>query len=544
MVTVVMPDGTEINDVPEGVTKSELMRKYQSSIKSVHNESYRAKPVQPEGGLLDLIKGFGSGVGSYARGADQRLAEAGTLDLGPYLPSAKPDPERALALQNEEKRIREEETYSPTYTKAEKFGKSLGEMAPFAASTYFPAGQTALGTAGYAGLLSYLLPTVNNAEKYVRPLVAAPTAGSMQLAFNTFLPRTKIEPEFKSVLLANKRSKYPVNIKAGQITKDPYLQQIEAAAPRNPWISSIARRHSAEQVDRINAQLGEAVGSQEKIDFFSPEVLSTVEKDIVDRMTKPVAAGVFVDPEKTGPIFAANEMFKRMKKSGNAPSSEALNTVQHEIFNKVGDFVSASDWKWVRGRLSEMATKAFDDGNGELGKALKSAVSAWEDMGLSSASDKAAFKEAIRQYANFKTIEESLRRSGKEGAFGNVDPTKLFEVMERRMPGSVLRNRSDLADTARIGKLIKDTSTIETNVSPLARIYPSNVANAIAYLGLNSDTTRRFVQAALENPKTRAAVEQAIKSAVLRKFLEEADPQNLDELMSKGEKLIGASTGK
>src|SRR5574343_1764919 len=151
-----------------------------------HQTYERVKPVQPEGGALDFLRGLKEGVVDVGRGAQQRVAEVRSLGGN--------NVEDKNKLYEEEAARRENREFNPEVTASEKAGRAVGMFGTTLPLAFLPGGQTTLSSTLMSllsgGLAGAAFPTTSGNETLANIGAGAGGQALGNLGARLFLPTT------------------------------------------------------------------------------------------------------------------------------------------------------------------------------------------------------------------------------------------------------------------------------------------------------------------------------------------------------------------
>lgn len=248
-----------------------------------------------------------------------------------------------------------------------------------------------------------------------------------------------------------------VPITAGQRTGNKPLQWLESTAADTP----IAARRAAE----LNERTGRAFTSAalrrmgyHGDELATPAVLAR-ESGRIGNVFETIGARSTLRPD---PRFHADLTQARTTYNRLVSPNARTPAVEHElqdivsIIRQNGGNIPGDVYNTTRSRLTKEAhsLRATDPQTAEALSRIRDALDA--AMGRSiPAADRAAWREAQRQWANWKIIEKATSGAGTGTAEGFISPDALRAAVAARDKGAYVRGWGDMADLARAGQILR-----------------------------------------------------------------------------------------
>jgi hypothetical protein len=484
-----MPDGTIVENVPDGITQSELLRRYQMS-----KEQPRTAADDVGAGEAALI-GAGRTFDRLAQGAKD-LA----LSVPAYFGSASAKDERAKMAERESENTRLYQQLQDNRPVA----TFLGEAAPLLAAPVAAGG--GLGAAAAASALPGLVEYGTPDERLARGAFGA--AGGVAGAVlgkgiaRALQPTAGVTDDAtRAAIEAAQRIGYKPT--AGQQTGSRFLQTMEQQAAKNPIGAATGARSFAQ-------------GNQAAINRAALKAIGETGESVTEDSMSAARArlgGLFdsLSANKTIPItprFEAHVMALKKKTdlAGPFKSPEISNLVDSALELSKSGQMTGEAYQAIRSQLTDHARQAAAASKDKLKSSIKGVVGALDDAAESvlTAEEKTAWKMARKQYAAMKTLE---KRGAIKG--GDVDPAIIRNALQSGDKGAFARGNlsGELADIARIGNAFRplpDSGTATNTVAQLlmtggaGMMGPGALATALAgpalvSKGLFSDAGRRYL---------------------------------------------------
>lgn len=455
-MNVELPDGTVIQDVPDGTSKIDLLTKLQRNgydVSALIQKMAGEMALSGMSGPEKFAAGAGKAVSDLWRGAKQLVGGASRTDVDETR-------NRDAALMG---------------SGAGLAGNITGNLAAVAPSAFIPGVNTYTGAAALGGLFGAASPLGTGDSRVINT-----AAGTVAGAGGQFLGRalgrairpvtSKLGPEQEQLAQAAAREKIPLT--AGGATGSKPVQIIESVMENLPMTSktqlagreaqqraytAAALRRAGMESDVAGApellsqkrSLGGELGSiaeRNRVRLFTPA--ETPHAAYTDWQMVPSVAGA--NRGGAGVMDAiAREAETKLPEESAKRVSDVVNKILAQT-DKEG-FLSGMNYQGWREPLRNLA-KGNDAESmffGRIRRALDQ-----EFKGQLTGADATAFEKASRRYANLKTIMDAMGGPGNLPATGQVAPAQLGMAVGRAMgrEGKAL-GRGDLNELARVGQV-------------------------------------------------------------------------------------------
>ena len=265
-------------------------------------------------------------------------------------------------------------------------------------------------------------------------------------------PMAPARPEYARLVEALERQGIPIS--AGRRTGSRGLIAAEDAASNFPIAGGRAAAMN-EATDRAftGAAFKKMGGTGDEL--FTPQAVDTAVSKISNkfetvgnRNTLKVDAQVGTDLVKT-----AQEYTAVVPPTLRAPAVSKLMQDIVDLSQQTNGNIPGWQYTAWRSQASDMARNTT---NSELKDALHGIIDAL-DGGMSwsiPAAENALFKEARREWANWKTLEQAITGAGSKTAEGYLSPSQLRAAVSGKDRGAYARGRGDLAELGRAGEVV------------------------------------------------------------------------------------------
>jgi hypothetical protein len=434
-----MPDGTVVKNVPEGITQTELLRRYQAG-KVADPGAFGAAKMQARGVFDEAAAGLQQKVREYLGddvvGAVDKLGARFGMADGSKLD----DPATRAAAKAELDAVAEQRPIA----------SMAGKIAPLVASV--PAVGSIAGAAllsSLPGLISYGTDDERLERGFWGGVGGGGGAAAGQLLGRAINPiRAHVSQSRQAAIDAAER--VGVKLRASEKTGSTALGYAESSLSKLPFSSGIAQRGEVARNAALSKAAAKSIGQQ--ADEITPQVLAAARQDTSAAYNALIGSRV-VELDKTfrhevGGIIQSKVMkslqdqdvtdivapFQNMPKGTIKVTGEWFQQNKTALDNMIrGAYTSGQPGK-------AMALEKFED-------ALEGAVS--RSM---TAPERAAFKTAQKQWANLRMLETG---SVVEG--GKVLPGRLNAAMANRYKTAHKEGKlsGELADIAKMGEVFK-----------------------------------------------------------------------------------------
>ena len=476
---VLMPDGTLIKDVPEGVTKAQLQAKLagasapkggtniSSDVPSVITAENRGSvmPTEPPTSMMDKVKALyevPAAIGSGAIAQPVGAAYAAYKGItGPKTPQAMQEAQQAGG------QLAQKLQYQPTSPASVNALESIGgaleaaKIPPYmgsigaipsaiqAGNVARPATQTALQTGRQA-----IAPMVQQATQDIKPTLAgllrkeAPTMAGVGAAE---------VPEAATRMQMAQQLRVPVDLSKGQAMRDLGQQKFEIETPKNfPEIGKPLIEAQAKRNDAILQNFDAFVDATGKETYGLRETGRVVDKALVNEANKRKA-------EINAAYTAARDAGETQQPLSYAPLKTYIDEQTPTVKRKLAPILSAVDEEIARndpkrtGQISinslediyQFINKNYEPGTpaGTYAKEMKSLIN-----GMTEGQGGQLYQEARqlrtkfgREFENVGYVDKLLRQKP-----GTTDRAVAFEDV---FDHSILNGSLD--DVSAIGRTLK-----------------------------------------------------------------------------------------
>lgn len=479
---ITAPDGRRfVITAPEGASPEDVLR-------------YAQQNTPPPAAAPEQAPSMG-GVGQFGAGVNSRLT-----DVAGALPNLYDRGLQAVGLPrlfgNETQTASERMlgglnsiigTPPEPQTTGQRFARGAGEGLVDAAAVLVPAAGVARASQAAAGMAPSLTNRAATAlsSQPAMQVAAGMTGGAVGEATDSPLAgflasmatplvagaagraispvRHSNSPQRQALMQAAEREGIPLT--AGQATGSRFLQNVESQLEQLPLTSAPQRAIRDTQQQAFNRAVLRRAG--ENADNAGPDTLAAIRgrigpvfDDLTNRNVMQVTPQVqqrlndvqdslrFIPAEAGDPIRARIDQLRGMmiqpppNPAGTAlpPGQAPLNpTIPGASYRMMDSQLGRS----MRGTTNGDLRTAL----GDLRETLRTAMDA-----SISPDDAAAWQQARRQYANYKTIERAAGGAGAGAAEGNISPLALRGAVNIGTGGGYATGRGDLNELARLGQ--------------------------------------------------------------------------------------------
>lgn len=342
------------------------------------------------------------------------------------------------------------EFYKPQ-TVAGEYSKSIGD---FSAGALLPGGAVRRAANVLAPALASetagQLTKGTGAEPYAR--AAGALAGGVAAARG--ISPAPARPEHAALASALESEGIPLT--AGQRTGNRPLLWFEAAAADTPLAASKAATINETQGRAFTGAALKRMGMSGG-ELATPAAIDAGVQRISDKFNVLSARNTLqADRQMVADLLGSIDEYRAM-----VPASRQASIVE-DVVRDIGaklrqnsDQIVGREYQAFRSRLDK-AAKSAEQADPQLSSALKGIRDALDNaMGRSvSVADRQEWKEARRQWANWKTIEKAITGSGSQTAEGYISPSQLRNAVAVRDRGAYARGNGDFAELARAGEAV------------------------------------------------------------------------------------------
>jgi len=496
-----MPDGTIIENVPDGITQSELMRRLQK-----RQQEAAPQPEEPPSVGQTLAIGAGRTFDQLAAGLKHLLPESAQRAgdrVGAALGMANGEKLADPATQSENARLYQ------GLREQRPFATLAGETLPLLAAPAAASGGIAAAAAASAlpGLIEY----GSNEERLARGALGA-FGGALGAAAGKGISRalqpSRVAPDAATQAAIDAAGRIGYRVPAGQQTGSKAIQTLEQQVAKNPIGAAFARPFAEGNQKAINRAAMKAIG--EAGDSVTEEAIAAAKARLGGNFESLTADKVI--PLTKGFEARALALKQKADLAGPFKSQEVSALVDNALELAKSGQMTGEAYQAIRSQLTDRARQAAAASNGKLQSAIKSVRSALDDAAekVLSAEEQALYKSTRQQYAAVKTLEKVGAVKG-----GNVDPAIIRNVLQRGDKSAFASGKlsGELADIARIGNAFRqlpDSGTASNAVTQLLLTGGAGLAGPGALLaalvgpaavgkGLFSDAGRRYLTNGIMN---------------------------------------------
>lgn len=451
-----MPDGTVIEGVPDGITQSELRRRFA--------KIGAPAPQQPEAEDPGIMGAMAVGAG---RVFDR--AAAGVKDFMPQgIQNYGDRLGKALGMGDGSKladRATQDDN-TAIYNKLEQkrpFATAAGSALPMIAA--LPAVGSVGGAAALSalpGLISYGTPE----EKLTDAALGAAGGGlgaGLGKAVGRVLNPIRSAPNAATTDAMEAAARLGYRPPVGQEMGNRALQVLEQQAAKNPISARGAQSYNQANQAALNSAAARGIG--ESADTITEDVMAAAKSRIGGEFDR-LATDKVIPLDKT---FTAriDHLRTRVEAAGPFKNTQAVDVLDSARMVGQSGKMTGEAYQAIRSELTDMSRVASRAGNDKLAGTIKGVRKSMDDAAerVLSPEDLKAWKTARTQYAGLKTLE---KRGAIKG--GDVDPAIIRNIMQSGDKGAFARGnmQGELADIARIGNAFRplpDSGTASNLVS-------------------------------------------------------------------------------
>jgi hypothetical protein len=444
-MNVTMPDGTVIENVPDGITQSELRRRYAKI------GAAPAAPQQPQ------VEDPGA-MGSMAIGAGRVFdrAAAGLKDFMPQAVQNYGDRLGSALGMGDGSKLADRATQDANtgiYQKLEQ-QRPMSTMA--GAALPMIAALPAVGSVGGAaaisalpGLISYGTPEEKLTDAALGAAGGGLGAGLGKIAGRVLNPvRSAPNAAAPEAMEAAARLGYRPPV--GQEMGSKVLQTLEQQAAKNPISGRGAQTYNQANQAALNTAAARGIG--ESADQITEDVMAAARSRIGGEFDR-LASDKVIPLDKT---FTAriDHLRTKVEAAGPFKNTQAVDVLDSAKMVGQSGRMTGEAYQAIRSELTDMSRVASRAGNDKLAGTIKGVRKSMDDAAerVLSPEDLKAWKMARAQYASMKTLE-------KRGAVkaGDVDPAIIRNLLQSGDKGAFARGNmtGELADIARIGNAFR-----------------------------------------------------------------------------------------
>lgn len=460
-MNVTLPDGTVIEDVPEGTTKTQLIGKLQKGgydVSGLIRQTAAQETVGEMSGTQRFLAGAGKAMTDIARGVGQMV---GISD------------DAAIA----ESRQRDAPL---TQTGAGLSGNIVGGMATASPAMLIPGANTLVGSSLVGAGFGATQPTIKGESRVVNSMLGGAGGalgyGAGRGISKVISPAGGAAAPPKALAEAQKLG---ARVTPGAATGNTALRQIEASAESFPITSGPFAAIKSQNQTVLNRAAAKAIG--ENADAVTGDVLTAARTRIGNEFAKVEQLNQIPVGTQVQNKFAAIEM--KYRGLLNDKSLADFDIVR-DVYNNLGGTITGKQYNNWQSQLGKIARSKFS-GEGskpQVGFALFEVKNALDDAASAAMTgpQKQAFDQARQQWRNLVMLESGNVVNEQTG---NVSGKLLKNVLSRkdksgfRMGG----NASDLYNMARFEKAFPD---VVGNSGTATRSALPDLLKAMGYTGV------------------------------------------------------------
>lgn len=428
---VKLPNGKIIKGVPDGTSKTEVMRKaVNAGLATYQDFGERVDPTADMSTGQKLAAGAGKAVFDIGRGIGQRF---GMVDETDVVASRQRD----AALMN---------------TGAGKVGNVAGNVLALAPASFIPGVNTMAGAAALGGASGLAVPTAGN-ESVLGNVALGAAGGAAGQGIANAVGRmvrpvqTTLPPS--TAPLADAAQGMGINLNAAQRTGSKPLAVLDSVLDYMPFTGDKQAALKGAQRQAWQRAVIKELG--EDADEVTPAVMNAAKQRIGGQFNEIAARNtVKIDSNFVDTLAAADSKLTEFSSpTAKAAIDKALNLAARA--EKQGGTIPGREYQTVRSALVKAADDAFGARNSELGQTLGAIREGLDDAAEASIKpeDAAAWMKARSQWKLLKRVEKAA-----DNASGNLSPKKFYNEMTRKDANAMIYGRGNqtLPTLARVGK--------------------------------------------------------------------------------------------
>lgn len=489
-MNVEMPDGTIIADVPEGITRSELLRRY----KAMSAPTPEAPGAEDPGALMAGVIGAGRFADRLLKGAKQTALTMMQDDAGLEKMKAEEDANTRIYAGLQAKR--------PVAT-------TVGEIAPLIAT--LPAVGSVAGAAAL-GAVPGALEYGTGEERATRAAMGAAGgaigAGAGKLIGRAIQP-IRVQPTQAVQSAQAAAERLGVKLRPGEVTGSRPLKWMESSLNDLPFSGGMGQAAERARSEAINAAGARALG-QPGATEITDTVLAAARRD-TGAVFDNLLSGRKIE---LGPQFRADVAKIVDSKVMPALRDDSIEAILEPFKNLPAGKVKVSgEWFQQNKTALDVAIRSAYTTPGQAGKAMalqdleQALVKAAESS--MNQTERAAFKAAQKQWATLRLLE-----TGKVVEGGNIMPGRLDSALiQRYKAGGAYKEgkiTGELADIGTLGQTLKplpQSGTAPRALYSMGALF-SGAASPFATAGMM--TTPPLVQKFLQSDAGRKYLTQGM----------------------------------
>lgn len=445
-----LPDGTVISNVPDGISKAELVQRlarngYDTSKLAPKEPAYN--PTDDMGTFDRLAAGLGKSMVDTGRGIGQLFGMVSQEDVDAAAQRDKALMDTGAGMTgNIAGQVGQMIVPGALAAKGLKAANAARLMAGGAKGAI---GRAALGSAAFAGTQ----PVLSGESRSGNMLAAGLAGGAGQGVVSGVgaLARPAAAAMAPGVAnLAARAESLGIPVNAAQLSDSKFVKTLASTLERLPFTG--AGQSRAVQQEAFNRAVSRTFG--ENAPNVTQDVYAAAKQRIGGEFDRLTANNTL----KLGDALLARlaSVQDEAARFGTDDSARAVGNAIDELLSKADDAgnVPGRAYQALDSRLGKLA-KSGDEKAMYLSR-LRDEVRVAMDDSIGEA-DKQAWKTARSQYKNLKTVRDLV---AKEGADGNISPALLAGRMNASQAGKesmAMGGGGELGDLARIGQqFLKD----------------------------------------------------------------------------------------
>ncbi len=472
---VELPDGTTLQDIPEGTTKGQIASRLQKAGHDV-----------PEGWFPKNEPSIGRAAGLTARaalsGASQIPAMVGDF-ANAAIEKAFSTPQHPINLGRPSKSIEQglnalglpqpetgTERVVQDISSALAGGGTLAGGAGALSRIAVPAARNALSSlaanpAGQAAAIA----TGSGAESGAREFGAGPDQQFAAGLAGTLLPSAaaratgvamrpaKSYATPTETLNAQRAEDMGFTLTAGQKTRNERLLSMESTLKKAPGGGDFQKIQVANQ-ENVNSRALSSIG--ESGNAVTPEVLSNASARIGDEFTRIVGSNeVFLNEDFFRDLARVEQKHVKVWNK----SDQVTGILDRALQDAVKGKLTGEEYQNIRGALQRDSVAKIRAGDSNTGHALADLAEALDNAAERSVSrqDLVDLKQARKEWRNLLVLEDATASGASRAGAGNIDPDKLANALirnrgKRQFAKTPFGSGDDLSDLARVSTSVKD----------------------------------------------------------------------------------------
>jgi hypothetical protein len=431
-----LPDGTIIQNIPEGTTRAELTKRL---VANGYGKSLMGEKPTAAAGMSfgeQALAGAGKALTDIGRGARQIAAKVGIGDGA------------AVQAEIDEAKRLDAPLMQTGGGMAGNIGTNVVAALPLAA---IPGVNTVAGAAVLGGALGATQPVASDESRLANVGMGAAGGAVGQAVIGRLMKpvQTRISPE--KAALAAQAEAAGIPLDAAQRTGSKALKSVDAALDSYPFTAGRQAAKKGAQQQSFNRAVLRTIGVD--ADKATPDVLSAARKSISDEFDRIAGQST---------VKLDDDFLSALTKVDGKQASMVPSLRSPKVGSLVDDFLDLMSAGKIEGRayqdmrsaLGKQSKDAFGSGNSSLGQALKDIRNALDDAAGRSIPDaeKKAWDQARQQWGNLKVVEKIAGRPSMGAAEGDLSATALWTAVRQSNPKQFVYGSSELGNLAKVGQ--------------------------------------------------------------------------------------------